>query len=117
MSKIDVVSYSNHKESFFKLNNSKSKNIKLKLFKKNKTNTILKTRYIDHLDNRKFMGIYDINDDKLSTNEEKKVLRIIKNIKDYDLVIVSDYGHGLITKRISNYITKNSKSFMRQCTS
>ena len=98
VSKIDVVSYSNHKESFFKLNNFKNKNIKLKLFKKNKNNTILKTRSIDHLDNRKFMGIYDINDDKLNTNEEKKVLRIIKNIKDYDLVIVSDYGHGLITK-------------------
>tara|TARA_B100000989_G_C19514446_1_gene460894 strand:- start:358 stop:1860 length:1503 start_codon:yes stop_codon:yes gene_type:complete len=109
VSKIDVVSYSNHKESFFKLNNSRNKNIKLKLFKKTKTNTILKTRYIDHLDNRKFMGIYDINDDKLSVKEEKKVLGIIKNIKDYDLVIVSDYGHGLITKRISSYITKNSK--------
>jgi len=32
-----------------------------------------------------------------------------KNIKKFDLVIVSDYGHGLITDKIRSYIMKKSK--------
>ena len=34
---------------------------------------------------------------------------MIKEIKKHDLVIVSDYGHGLISKKSANIICKNSK--------
>ena len=34
---------------------------------------------------------------------------ILKEIKKYDLVIVSDYGHGLITKKLAKLLCKNSK--------
>ena len=34
---------------------------------------------------------------------------IEKKIKKYDLVIVSDYGHGLITKKLAKLLCKNSK--------
>ena len=79
------------------------------MIKKHNKNNIMKTRYIDHLDNRKFMGIYDINDSLLKPHEEEKLLSKLKEIKKYDIVIVADYGHGLITKKISKFITKNSK--------
>ena len=85
---------------------SHKKNINLKLIKKDNTNTILKTRYIDHLDNRKFMGIYDINDSLLKPHEEEKLLGKLKEIKKYDIVIVADYGHGLITKKFQNLLQK-----------
>ena len=107
VSKAEVVSYSSHPINFFK--KKLPKNINLKTFKKSKTNTVLKTRYIDHIDNRKFMGIYDINDTILSSKEEQLLLSKIKDIKKFDVVIVCDYGHGLITKKISNFITKNAK--------
>ena len=55
------------------------------------------------------MGIYDINDSLLKPHEEEKLLGKLKEIKKYDIVIVADYGHGLITKKISKFITKNSK--------
>lgn len=107
VSKIEVVSYSNNSKKKFK--NKLPKNIGLRVFKKRKTNTVLKTRYIDHIDNRKFVGIYDINDTKLNLREEKIVLSKLKDINKFDLVIVCDYGHGLITSKISNFITKNAK--------
>ena len=34
---------------------------------------------------------------------------ILKEIKKYDVVIVSDYGHGLITDSTAKLICKNSK--------
>ena len=34
---------------------------------------------------------------------------IEKEIKKYDIVIVSDYGHGLITKKLAKLLCKNSK--------
>ena len=34
---------------------------------------------------------------------------IKKNIKKNDIVILIDYGHGLITKKTLNFIIKNSK--------
>ena len=32
-----------------------------------------------------------------------------KNLKKFDIVIVQDFGHGLITEKIADYIQKNSK--------
>ena len=62
------------------------------------------------VDNRKLIGLYDLNDDFLSKDEEKVFLnKIKKEIKKSDLVIVADFGHGLITKRISRYINGISK--------
>ena len=36
--------------------------------------------------------------------------KIIKNfIKKFDHIIVCDFGHGLIDKKLANHISKNSK--------
>ena len=62
--------------------------------------TIVKKRYIDHVNKNKILGVYSMNDELLNKKDkfifEKMVL---KEIKKYDLIIVSDYGHGLITKK------------------
>ncbi len=109
VSNIDVISYAGNISSVYKKKLSTKKNINLKLFKKKNTNTILKTRYIDHIDNRKFMGVYNINDSLLNPKEENKVFKLLNDAGKYDLIIVADYGHGLITKKISKVLTKKSK--------
>ena len=51
-----------------------------------------------------------MNDELLNKKDElifKKM--ILKEIKKYDLVIVSDYGHGLITKKLAKLLCKKSK--------
>ena len=86
---------------------SLQKNIILDYIRKNNSPTILKTRYLDNYTKSKISGIYDINDDDLNTKEEKNFLnKVSKNILKYDLVLVVDYGHGLITPKIVNLIEK-----------
>jgi len=92
------------------INNNLSENIKLDTIIKGNSPTILKTRYIDNYTKNKIVGVYDIKDDILNENEEKKLNdKLIDCIDDYDIVIVVDYGHGLITPRIVDTLEKHSK--------
>jgi rfaE bifunctional protein kinase chain/domain/rfaE bifunctional protein nucleotidyltransferase chain/domain len=90
----------------------KSLNKKIKhnfLLKKNSP-TIVKTRYLDDYRKSKLLGVYDLNDNVISKKEEKKFINLLKNtINKYDIIVVADYGHGIITKEIRKIITKNSK--------
>ena len=85
-------------------------NINFKYIKKKNSPTILKRRFLDHISKSKVLGVHKINDDILSKKEEKKFNKILKNLlPKYDLVIVSDYGHGFISRKSSNLICKYSK--------
>ena len=58
----------------------------------------------------KIIGIYDINDYEIKESEEDKLRLLIKNyINENELVIIADYGHGLLTSGVINYITDNAK--------
>jgi bifunctional ADP-heptose synthase (sugar kinase/adenylyltransferase) len=87
-----------------------AKNIKSQFLYKHKSPTIIKKRYIDHVSKNKILGVYSMNDELLNKKDrsifEKMVLR---EIKKYDLVIVSDYGHGLITNKLAKLLCKNAK--------
>ena len=72
--------------------------------------TILKRRFIDAISKNKIFGVYDINDDILEPVDEKKFNnKLNKEIKKYDLVVVSDYGHGLISRKSAKIICKEAK--------
>ena len=47
------------------------------IIKKNSP-TILKQRYLDIVDSRKLIGIYNINDDNISLTEEIKFIKSIQ---------------------------------------
>ena len=88
---------------------SMPENVKLKLIPKQNSPTILKRRYIDEYSKARIVGVYDIEDDLLCQNDETQLLEGIENdIKDVDLVLVADYGHGLITPDVVNHIQDNS---------
>ena len=54
--------------------------------------------------------MYSIEDNYLNTKEEKLLKKnIIKEINKHDIVIISDYGHGLISKKIAKEILKRAK--------
>ena len=74
--------------------------------------TTMKTRYIDSSYMRKMFEVYDMNDKPLGKAEEDKVLHLInKNINKVDLVILADFGHGFLNKRIYDRIL-SSKVFL-----
>ena len=86
------------------------KNVKINLLKKKNSPTILKTRFVDSINFNKVLGVYKINDKLLDKKQEKKQINFLKkNLSKFDMVIVSDYGHGFITKSISKLICRKSK--------
>ncbi len=85
-------------------------NIHLNFLNKSNAPTIVKRRFVDSIDRKKILGVYSINDDALNKEEEAKFLESFDKLsKEHDLVIVSDYGHGIITPKIADYISKTDK--------
>ena len=86
-------------------------NVKLKFLNKKNSPTILKKRFLDNVSKHKVLGVYNINDDLISKNQEKQLIKNIKKeINKNDLIIVSDYGHGFLSPKSSKIICKSSKN-------
>ena len=88
------------------------KNIKKRLFFKSHSITTKKTRFIDkgHSQLKKLFEVYEMNDSLISKKVENNISKYLnKNLQKYDLVIVNDYGHGLLSKKLINIICKKSK--------
>lgn len=109
--KITILSMLGEKKEFLKeIKKKLPKNIKTKFFTKKNSPTIVKKRFVDDISNSKVFGVYNLNDDVLNNSEEKVFNKFLKNeLKKYDLVVVSDYGHGLISKSSAKIICKHSK--------
>ena len=109
--KITILSMLGQKKEYEKyIKKNMAKNIQSQFLYKSKSPTIIKKRYIESISNNKVLGIYTVNDDLLNKKDElifKKM--ILKEIRKNDLVIVSDYGHGLITKKLAKLLCKKSK--------
>jgi len=92
------------------ITNNLQKNIKTIFLKKKRSPTITKKRYIEHINKTKIFGVYTLNDQPLDIEQEKIFNnKVLKYINRHDLVIVSDYGHGLISANTAASIVKKSK--------
>ena len=86
------------------------KNVSFEYIRKKNSPTILKRRFLDNVSNNKVFGVYTINDDILTKKEEKIFYNKLKRlIPKYDLIVVSDYGHGLVSNKSASLISKLSK--------
>jgi len=87
-----------------------SPNVKPLFFYRRDTDTIIKRRFVSKGTNRKLFEICYMKEGYVSKQEEREIVqRLKKIIRDYDLVIVSDYGHGLLTKQIIKLICSKAK--------
>ncbi|MFC1559496.1 PfkB family carbohydrate kinase [Candidatus Margulisiibacteriota bacterium] len=85
-------------------------NIKPKFFYRADVPTTIKRRFVGAGANRKLFEVCYMEDSPISPAIERSILAYLKDkIKKYDLVIVSDFGHGLLTKGLIDYITRKSK--------
>jgi rfaE bifunctional protein kinase chain/domain len=109
--KITILSMLGQKKEYEKyIKKILTKKIKSRFLYKSKSPTIVKKRYLEHITNNKVLGIYTLNDELLNKKDESIFEKmILKEIKEHDVVIVSDYGHGLITKKLAKLLCKNSK--------
>ena len=75
-------------------------------FISNNFHSITKKRYVNS-SYRKLFEEYVLEGEKYYN--DKKILSSLKNIKKFDLVIISDFGHGLMTNKLINFVSKNAK--------
>jgi rfaE bifunctional protein nucleotidyltransferase chain/domain len=104
--KVTFISYIGSTENQIKfIKKNLNKNVELKFFVKKNSPTISKTRYLDDYENKKLFAVYKINDEYMSLDCEKKIISSLDSLsKKNDAIIVIDYGHGLITKKIAHKI-------------
>ncbi len=75
-------------------------------------NNTTKTRYVEksHKKIKKLFEVYENNFLLTEKNNEKKIIKYLNNnLKNYDLVLVNDYGHGFFTPKIIDLLIKKSK--------
>jgi rfaE bifunctional protein kinase chain/domain len=109
---IQIITHLGKESNYIDFIKSKlEKNIKLNLFKKKDSETIVKKRIVENTDNIKVIGLYHFNDRLLDPKEENTLIKKIKNnLKKFDIVIISDYNHGMLTEKVSSTISKNYKN-------
>ena len=109
--KIDIITYafSSYKQKNF-IKKSLNKKIKLFNFKKDNSPVTTKIRYVEKGFNKKLFSVYEMKDDPINSIDEKKVSFFLKkNLSKYDIVIVTDFGHGFISEKMIDIIRKKSK--------
>jgi len=71
--------------------------------------TITKKRFVDSISKSKSLGVYSINDSQINGENLNQLHDyLVKLIPRHDLVIVSDYGHGFISRETAKRISKQS---------
>ncbi len=87
-----------------------NKNISGKYFTKVGAPTTRKRRYISSVRNEKLFKIEYMRDTAINEELEKEIVIYLENeLPLYDLVIVGDFGHGFINKKIVQVLEEKSK--------
>ena len=86
-------------------------NVTARFFYRDDGPTIVKKRYIHEYLNQKLFEVCYLNDDLINRECESRVIEyLVSEIPKYDLVMVSDFGHGFITGNIIKTVERYSKS-------
>jgi rfaE bifunctional protein kinase chain/domain/rfaE bifunctional protein nucleotidyltransferase chain/domain len=87
-----------------------SKGVDVKFFERNDGPTNVKRRYLDRYQNIKLFEVTFMNDQYIDEALEKETIQYLgKEIPQYDLVIITDFGHGFITPGIIKCIQAKAK--------
>ncbi|MFH1309975.1 MAG: PfkB family carbohydrate kinase [Candidatus Omnitrophota bacterium] len=93
-------------ESFLK--KKMKPNVRMINFVRSDAKTLVKRRFVNS--NQKLFEICYLNDDPIDCELEKRIKTKLNDIiHSYDLVIVSDFGHGFLTDNLAKMICKEAK--------
>lgn len=97
--KVDVLTYLGEldpREDFVR--SSLKSSVTPHFIYKQQSPTVLKRRFVDLYSQNKLFELYFMNDQKLTPENDRHLIDKLTAIIDgFDLVIVADYGHGLMT--------------------
>jgi len=72
--------------------------------------TLVKRRYINEPRKNKVFEVYNVDRFKIDREVEKKIVDyLLGHLHEFDLVLVGDFGHGVITKEIQNIIEQRAR--------
>jgi rfaE bifunctional protein nucleotidyltransferase chain/domain len=84
-------------------------NVRLSAFRRKGKPTTRKTRFIDRGYLRKMFEVYHMDDAPTPTKTERDVAALIaERAGDFDLAIVTDFGHGLLTPTLIATLTRSA---------
>ena len=116
---VDLVTVLGEKNSYekFVLSSLKS-NISPHYVIKSNAPTLVKRRFVEGYSTNKLFEIYIMDDSFLNEDKEKELCALFRDkLPDYDLIVVSDFGHGTMTPymidmlvRVSQYLAVNTQS-------
>jgi rfaE bifunctional protein nucleotidyltransferase chain/domain len=72
--------------------------------------TIVKRRFIEEYSFTKLLEVYEMNDGVLDPGDERDLCAVLEErIPIYDLVIVVDFGHGMLSKKAIDILCDKAK--------
>jgi len=105
---VSLLGKEDSREEFIKDN--LKPNVKAKFFTRADGPTVIKKRYIHKYLNQKLHEINFLNDRPVNEKLEAKIIKYLSaQLPKYDLALVSDFGHGFISRPIYDAIEKHSK--------
>ncbi|MFN8535729.1 MAG: PfkB family carbohydrate kinase [Dehalococcoidia bacterium] len=96
---VDLITYlgeTDSQEAFVR--SQLAPNVQPSFIFKSDSPTIVKRRYVEQYLVQKLLEVYHINDEPLNEVEDAQLCAELRSrVADYDVVIVADYGHGLVS--------------------
>jgi bifunctional ADP-heptose synthase (sugar kinase/adenylyltransferase) len=72
--------------------------------------TIVKKRYVEKYLGQKLFEVYSMNDTPLADEADAELCDLLASrLPDYDLVVVADYGHGLLTPQAISLLSREAR--------
>jgi len=72
--------------------------------------TLIKRRIIDGYSMHKLLEVYVMDDSALEEEQDQTICNaVLEQLSHYDLVIVSDYGHGTITRNMIDAVSRHAR--------
>jgi rfaE bifunctional protein nucleotidyltransferase chain/domain len=72
--------------------------------------TIIKKRYVNQYLNQKLFEVNYLSEDYIGGEREQEIIRYLEeDLPAYDLVVVTDFGHGLITEGIIRTVERHAR--------
>jgi rfaE bifunctional protein kinase chain/domain len=91
------------------IKNDLPSNIDFQHFTRENSPTTVKKRYVDSYRKSKLFKVEYIKDEPIESKLESKIISKLNSVlPNYDVVIVGDFGHGMLTEKLKRVIEKKS---------
>ena len=107
---VEVITMTGDDEHRHVISAAAKPNVHLTLLTRPGSPTTRKVRYVEQAFTRKLFEVYHFNDQPIAGEDEARFLSAIEaRIDAADLVLVTDFGHGLITPAVIKLLTTRAR--------